>query len=367
MSKCSKFAHGPICRWTMGALVVALAFASSVSNSFATTIEACQSREGKIRVIQPQSSSGPDECGPNQRLLTWNIAGAQGPIGPAGATGQAGSAGPSGPLGPTGSNGNTGPKGDKGDTGPAGPTGATGPAGPTGPNGSIGPTGSTGDTGAAGPAGPTGATGSTGPAGATGDVGPSGPTGDTGATGSAGPTGPAGPAGVAGATGSTGATGATGAPGASSVLLFGGTQTDSMDLTNSTYMGPGNGYIITPVQNTGTQTVGVPMPIVGILHDLTVYVQTGPEFDIDSWTFNVCVNEDCGAGVQCTITGTLPFLFSTGAGAGPSTTSCSDNIDFAILQPGDRVTIQAVPANGSTVMPPTPASFSTTFTTQPPP
>jgi hypothetical protein len=304
MSISSKFARGPICRSTMGALVVALAFASSASSSFATTIEACQTREGKIRVIKPESSRGPDQCGPNQTLLTWNVAGVQGPIGPAGATGQAGSAGPAGALGPTGSKGNVGP---------------AGPAGPAGPNG---------DVGAAGPTGPTGSVG------------------------------PAGPAGIAGATGANGATGATGAPGLNSVFLFGGTQTTMMDLTNSTYMGPGNGSIIT--SGTGTQTVGVPMPIAGVLHDLTVNVQVGPNFDTDSWTFNVCNNDNCAIGVSCTITGTTPFLAATGAVIAP--TSCTDNFDFAIFQAGDRVTIQAVPANGSSGMPPTPASFSTTFT-----
>jgi hypothetical protein len=295
MSKSSKFERGSVGRWTMAMLIAAFAFSSSVSNSFATTIEACQNRDGKIRVIKPESSRGPDTCGPNQTLLTWNIAGPQGPSGPAGATGQAGSAGPSGPLGPVGSAGSQGVKGDKGDVGPAGPAGATGS------------------------------------------------TGATGATG---------------ATGTTGTTGATGASGSNSVLLFGGTQTNVMDVTNPTYMGPGNGYIVTPVPATGTQTVGVPMPIVGILYNLQVYVQTGPALVTDSWTFNVCVNEDCGAGVQCTITGSL---------VGPVPTSCSDTIDFAFLAAGDRVTIQAVPANGSTLMPPTPASFSTSYATQSPP
>src|ERR1700674_3220658 len=105
MTTRSKFERGSVGRWTVGALVVALAFASSASSSFATIIEACQSRDGKIRVIEPESSRGPDTCGPNQSLLIWNVAGAQGPTGPAGATGVAGAAGPAGPLGPIGSSG----------------------------------------------------------------------------------------------------------------------------------------------------------------------------------------------------------------------------------------------------------------------
>jgi hypothetical protein len=270
MLQSSKFEHGSAGRWTVAALIVALAYTSSVSNSFATTIEACQSRDGKITVIEPESSRGPDTCGPKQTVLTWNVAG---PQGPAGVQGQAGAAGPSGPLGPTGSKGTTGP------AGPAGPTGATG------------------------------------------------------------------------------ATGASGATGFSPVMVFGGTQTNMMDVTNPTYMGVGNGSLVTPTQTTGTQTVGVPMPIMGILTNLQIYVQVGPSLVTDSWTFNVCVNEDCTVGVQCTITGT---------GGGPVPTSCSDISDFVILQIGDRLTIQAAPTNGSLLMPPTPASFSANYTVQDP-
>lgn len=164
-------------RWTAaaGALVVALALTSSASNSFATTIEACQHHDGTITVIEPQGSKGPNACTSGQVLITWDVAGPQGPAGPAGPTGPAGAQGPAGALGPIGNAGPAGPAGPTGLTGPAGPAGATGAVGPAGPIGDSGPAGPTGATGAVGPAGPIGDTGATGPAGPTGGNGTSRP------------------------------------------------------------------------------------------------------------------------------------------------------------------------------------------------
>ncbi len=413
MLRSSKVGRGSVGRWTVaaGALIVALTVTASASNSFATIIEACQRRNGRILIVDPKGSKGPAHCDQDETLITWNVQGLTGqmgqqgpagPVGQAGPAGQAGSAGPAGPLGPIGSAGPSGPSGPMGNagaaglTGPAGPSGPmgdTGAAGPTGPAGPSGPMGDTGAAGLTGPAGPSGPMGDTGAAGPTGPSGPSGPMGDTGAagptgpsgssgpignTGAAGPTGPAGadgasgatgatgplgPSGPAGADGSAGATGATGpsgptgATGSSSALVFGGTQNSSMDVTNPTYMGPGNGVLVTAVQTTGTQTVGVPMPVAGILSNLQIHI-TNPMFEplgLDSWTFNVCVNNTCTNGLACTInSGIIP------------TTVCSDNVDTVSFAAGDLLTIQAVPTNNSGLLPATPAGFSATYAPLPP-
>ena len=210
MTKQSMRERRRIGRWMMGMLIGTIAFAFSVSNSFATTIEACQNRHGKITIIQPEGSKGPDSCGLNGTLLTWNV---------------------------------------------AGPQGLTGPQGPIGPAGVAGPTGVAGSAGPAGPLGPVGSAGATGP---TAIAAPPDQQDQLAIPDAAGPAGPTGPAGA------DGATGATGAPGSSLALLFGGTQTNAIDIIDPTYMGPGNGFLVTATQNTGTQTVGVPMPTVGI-------------------------------------------------------------------------------------------------------
>lgn len=109
--------------------------------------------------------------------------------------------------------------------------------------------------------------------------------------------------------------------------------------------------MVSAVLANATQTLGVPMPTVGTLSNLQVHVTTGPVDVSDIWTFNVCVNDGCATGMQCTITGT---------GGGPIPTLCSDNIDTANFAAGDRLTIQAVPTNGS-ALPPTSMSFSATY------
>jgi hypothetical protein len=138
-------------------------------------VEACYDRgSGRIRVVD---NSG---CGANERNITWN---ARGPEGPRGQGGPAGPAGAKGAIGPQG------PAGPKGETGPAGKDGATGLRGPAGADGPPGPQGMVGADGPSGPAGPQGPVG---------PGGPSGPAGPAGADGPSGPTGPRGPAGVSG-------------------------------------------------------------------------------------------------------------------------------------------------------------------------
>ena len=137
-----------------GALVVLLA---STAVSFAAipgtdgVISACYNSSsnpsGQLRVIDVQRG---DKCAKNEKALTFNQTGPQGPVGPIG------------PAGPQGLTGATGPTGLTGPIGPAGPTGATGPAGTQGP---IGQTGPAGPQGLQGPAGPQGIQG---PAGASG-------------------------------------------------------------------------------------------------------------------------------------------------------------------------------------------------------
>jgi hypothetical protein len=67
---------------------------------------------GYVRIV-----NGPGKCKANERAISWNNIGPQGPVGPQG---------PIGPQGPAGPQGATGPQG------PQGPAGAQGPAGPSG-------------------------------------------------------------------------------------------------------------------------------------------------------------------------------------------------------------------------------------------
>ena len=145
-------------------------------------VHACYDKgSGRVRVIDQH-----DGCAGNERHITWNERGSQGPRGEAGPAGSHGAVGPSGPKG------ENGPVGAKGDPGPAGPPGAPGPDGLPGPRG---PAGADGPAGPQGPGGPPGADGMQGPAGPPGPRGPSGP---AGASGPAGPQGARGPAGISG-------------------------------------------------------------------------------------------------------------------------------------------------------------------------
>jgi hypothetical protein len=95
---------------------------------------------GALRIIDTASTvSARNHCRTGERAVTWNVAGAPGPVGPAGAKGADGLAGPAGPKG---ADGLAGPAGPQGETGPTGPQGEMGPAGPQGETGPQGPAGS---------------------------------------------------------------------------------------------------------------------------------------------------------------------------------------------------------------------------------
>jgi hypothetical protein len=187
---------------TTAAVVVAgaVAFADIPD---AGAVHACYEKEsGRVRVIDQH-----DHCAGDERHITWNERGAQGPrgeAGPAGIRGERGAPGPAGPAGQKGEAGAAGPAGARGEIGPGGPIGPTGTPGtdgvpgPRGPAGPDGPAGLTGPQGLAGPPGPVGADGMVGPAGPPGPVGARGPSGPAGAPGPAGPQGPRGPAGMGG-------------------------------------------------------------------------------------------------------------------------------------------------------------------------
>ncbi len=108
-----------------GILVANLAFASSTPT---TTIMACSSRSGELRLVSSAS-----DCRREETFVQWNVVGPQGAMGPTGAKGSTGAVGATGP---------------KGASGAVGPKGSTGPAGAVGPQGPTGPKGATGSPGA---------------------------------------------------------------------------------------------------------------------------------------------------------------------------------------------------------------------------
>jgi len=100
-------------------------------------ITGCQKPgRGFLRIVRDASA-----CRANERVVTWNQRGREGPAGPAGPAGPTGSAGPKGPVGPEGPAGPAGAAGPSGSAGPAGPPGPQGPAGSAGPAGPQGPAG----------------------------------------------------------------------------------------------------------------------------------------------------------------------------------------------------------------------------------
>ena len=162
-------------------------------------IYTCINPAGKVRIVD-----GPDECRPNETLLSWNQVGPRGDTGEQGPQGEPGADGATGPAGPPGADGADGA------TGPAGPPGADGADGAAGPAGPPGADGADGATGPAGPSGADGAVGPAGPAGADGADGATGPAGPPGEDGADGAEGPAGPPGADGAPGPTGPSGPPG-------------------------------------------------------------------------------------------------------------------------------------------------------------
>ncbi len=94
----------------------------------ATTISACANLvNGQLRLV-----SGPADCNPSERFVTWNVTGPAGPTGPAGVAGQRGATGLAGAAGTNGARGATGPPGTNGVDGAPGARGPTGPPGPAG-------------------------------------------------------------------------------------------------------------------------------------------------------------------------------------------------------------------------------------------
>ena len=210
--------------------------------------------------------------------------------------------------------------------------GVTGPTGPQGPAGLQGPPGATGATGPQGPQGPFGPTGAIGVAGATGDTGVKGPTGQEGAPG---PQGLQGPPGIQGPQGPQGN---PGHKGFQSFMLAGGdlgssVQTLDSDegllsgLNSPLYYGPGNGV------DTILESEAVPIDS-GTVSKL--YVQTkqvaGPG---QVYTFELCINSNCGTGVKCTIN--LPNL-----------SECSDLIHTLDYAPGDTIALKGTASPSAT-------------------
>lgn len=84
----------------------------SYSQAVGNEIEVCVKKGGVVFMIGEGFKRA--DCLRNEKLITWNITG------------------PQGPRGDTGTQGPVGPKGDKGDTGEQGPIGLTGQQGPSG-------------------------------------------------------------------------------------------------------------------------------------------------------------------------------------------------------------------------------------------
>ncbi len=74
----------------------------------------------------------PSECRPNERAVSWNVAGTPGEPGPQGTPGTQGQTGAQGPQGLTGPQGATGTQGNPGLPGPQGNPGTQGNPGPQG-------------------------------------------------------------------------------------------------------------------------------------------------------------------------------------------------------------------------------------------
>lgn len=113
--------HGSIRPLAFASLAAVLAFcAAPAMADEPTTISACISSEGRIRVLSvrelvKKSKHGGSPCRRGERFITWNVVGPRGPMGPMG---------PHGPEGPRGPQGDRGPQGEPG---PPGERGAPGP------------------------------------------------------------------------------------------------------------------------------------------------------------------------------------------------------------------------------------------------
>jgi hypothetical protein len=95
-------------------------------------------------------------------------------------------------------------------------------------------------------------------------------------------------------------------------------------------MGPGNGFIASQgTVATGTNAVGVPLSA-GSLTNLRVFLSTNPGSSPNSYTFNVCVDNNCAVSgrLACTVNG-------------PAGITCSDSVDSMTITDGQRVSMQA--------------------------
>jgi Collagen triple helix repeat (20 copies) len=121
-------------------------------------IDACYTKiGGLVRVVDKAKG---ESCGSKlETPLSWNQAGAAGPVGPKGDIGPAGVKGEKGDAGLAGAAGAKGEKGDVGADGIKGEKGDTGAEGASGAKGDTGPAGAPGVKGEEGDAGPPGTTG----------------------------------------------------------------------------------------------------------------------------------------------------------------------------------------------------------------
>lgn len=232
---------------------------------------------------------GGSACNAPNRLLTWVQDGVVGPTGAPGLLGQEGLQGPTGPSGPTG---------------PLGPTGPAGVVGVVGPTGATGPLGLAGETGQQGEQGVQGATGATGP------TGVSGPSGTNGISGTQSFLLVGGDLGFA--------------VGAYDFITFGnhfllGNSSSIPPGNSPLYYGPGNG------NDAIIESEAVPIDF-ATAGTLTVETAIPPGAG-QSYTFNLCINDNCDTPVTCTINV-------------PTATECSDLVDTQDYKQGDTIALQ---------------------------
>ncbi len=97
----------PLSAITIAAALAVLAEAGPAeADGVPGVINACVSRSGRVRLLSTNDPQNKGKrwspCRPGEKLLTWNIAGPQGPAGPPGAQGATGPQGEPGPQGPAG-------------------------------------------------------------------------------------------------------------------------------------------------------------------------------------------------------------------------------------------------------------------------
>ncbi len=130
--------HFATLQFAMTLTLAAIPFAALEAQAEEDVLHACAwPNWGLLRLVDD-----PSECRPNERAVSWNIAGAQGEPGPPGTPGAQGQTGAQGPQGLTGPQGATGTQGNPGLPGPMGNPGTQGNPGPMGDPGPQGAPGS---------------------------------------------------------------------------------------------------------------------------------------------------------------------------------------------------------------------------------